>query len=123
MSLLVPGERDRLLLRVEIDYVEAADQLLGFRERTVDSQMLAAAILDGDRFSIAAEPHRNEHQPGLSTADARAQQTIEFLLMVRDPTTDFFRIEAVRLPANLGARNHVFHRRLPLQQAATCRTS
>ena len=88
MSLLVPGERDRLLLRLEVDYVEAADQLFGFRERPVDPQMLAAAILDGDRLAIAAESHRNEHQPGLSTADPRAEKFVEFLLMEPDATAD-----------------------------------
>ena len=56
MRTLVHGERNRLFIRVEVDYVEASHQLLGFRERTVDPQMLAAAILHGDGLATGAKP-------------------------------------------------------------------
>ena len=122
MSTFIFRVLDRLFVRVEVDYVEAADQLLGFRERPVDPQMLAAAILHGDRLAIAAKPDRNAYQPALSASHARAEKLVEFLLMEPDATVQFVRVKALRFSAHLPAGDHVLHRDSPWQ-LATCSSS
>src|SRR5579863_5655416 len=77
MSVLIFRELDCLRIGVEVDYVEAAHQFLGFGERAVDLEMLAAAILDGGRLASAAEAHRNRYQSGLSAAHPRATKLFE----------------------------------------------
>ena len=112
MSILVFRVLDRLFVRVEVDYVEASDQLLGFRERPVDPQMLAAAILHGDRLAIAAKPDRSAYQPALSASHARAQKFVEFLLMEPDAAVQFLRVDTLRFSSHLPAGDHVLHRDL-----------